>query len=214
MSDSVYYEEKPVKSCPPELYSNLDGCQEVPEISTWGSGQAWLQLTPEYNALSYTIQVKDLSGPIVAAHFHLGAKGTNGPVLETITFQPLPDGVWVAAGVWAPLDPVNLQKLLTSGVYINVHTENFPDGEIRGQVYPRCSKPRHKPCPPKKKCYDPCPEPCPPPCPPPCPEPCPPPRPHPCPPHPCPPHPYPPHPYPPPCSDCNGYPPHPNHHFE
>jgi CHRD domain-containing protein len=160
MSYNAYCKKGPSESCPPEFFSKLDGCQVVPPVSTWGNGQAWMQLTPGYDALTYTIQVKDLSSPITAAHFHDGKKGVSGPPLFPIPFQPLANGVWAAGGVGTPIAPDQLVKLLTSGIYIMIHTETYPDGEVRGQIYPKCPEARYKGCPPKKECpvypKDPC----------------------------------------------------------
>lgn len=83
--------------------------------------------------LRYHIIVFGLSGPITAAHFHLGSAGQNGAVQEDITasFQGN-----VASGTWEDLDVTQMNALVNGEIYVNVHTAAHPAGEIRSQVNP------------------------------------------------------------------------------
>ena len=85
----------------------------------------------------------DLSGPIVAAHLHLGAEGTNGPVVLDMTSGIFPNGEVVrfradGAQLVGPLDGADfadfLGEVAAGNVYVNLHTAAFPAGEIRGQL--------------------------------------------------------------------------------
>lgn len=92
-----------------------------------------------------------------AAHLHLGAPGVNGGIIVFLCSNlPNPpadvpacpqqggnvSGTLTAASVVGPADqgiaPGEFQKLidaLNSGaVYANVHTDQFPEGEVRGQL--------------------------------------------------------------------------------
>lgn len=148
---SSHHHKQPT-SCPPDLWSKLDGSQEVPTpVKTCGSGDACLEFASDFSYVKYIIQLTELSSPIRevipgggGAHFHCGGKGENGPVVHTINFIEIND-IWWAAGQWNILDPINAIKLQTSNIYINVTTEKYPAGEIRGQVYPCCIK-REKEC--------------------------------------------------------------------
>ena len=79
------------------------------------------------NNLSWIVSYSGLSAEPIAAHFH-------GPALpnESAGFQ-------VVVGVPSPatgqkiLTPAQAADLLAGLWYINVHSSNFPDGEIRGQ---------------------------------------------------------------------------------
>jgi hypothetical protein len=89
-----------------------------------------------------------LSGPLTGAHLHVGPAGANGAVVVDVTphvFQLLPsvavfDATLDAAAITGPLaagtDPLGdlLAELVTEGVYVNLHTAAFPDGELRAQV--------------------------------------------------------------------------------
>ncbi|MDO8648943.1 MAG: CHRD domain-containing protein [Candidatus Peregrinibacteria bacterium] len=108
--------------------ASLNGQQENPSVNTngWGSGKFHL----EGNTLHYEIDVQNLSSAMTAAHFHLGATGVNGPVIASIGFVGNH-----AAGQWVGLTNQQIQDLKDDKIYVNVHTTNYPNGEIRGQVY-------------------------------------------------------------------------------
>ncbi|MDQ4145958.1 MAG: CHRD domain-containing protein, partial [Actinomycetota bacterium] len=68
---------------------------------------------------------------IRAAHIHRGAAGTNGPVV--IPFQVDAAGVSDDC-VTAEPPLVNEIQQNPEAFYVNVHTERYPDGAIRGQL--------------------------------------------------------------------------------
>lgn len=119
-----------------EFTVNLTGGQEVPPVQTVGAGTGTVKLSPERNVVTYNIMVGVLSGPITAAHFHRGGMGQSGPPVKTLSF----DNNMVAAGNWTmhdasePLTRELVEALLAGNLYINVHSSNNPNGEIRGQV--------------------------------------------------------------------------------
>ena len=82
------------------------------------------------NILNYSIEWMDLTSPVTNMHFHLGAPGTPGGVDLGIP------GPWTSPqiGVGIPLNISQEANLLAGNWYVNVHTQNFGSGEIRGQV--------------------------------------------------------------------------------
>ncbi len=108
--------------------ANLSGSQEVPSVSTNGSGYGWFELESDGD-LRYDITVQNLSSGITGAHFHVGAPGVAGSVVEPITFNGNR-----AIGVWRDMSDSEWRDLLAGRIYVNVHTSTHPDGEIRGQV--------------------------------------------------------------------------------
>jgi hypothetical protein len=117
----------------------MNGAQETPANNTKGTGSATFTL--DGTKLNYSIDVKDLSGPASAAHIHVGAVGVAGPPVYSFTVKAIASGT-VATGTIdltrdasAGVSSDSLTKLLANGnAYVNVHTKNFPNGEIRGQV--------------------------------------------------------------------------------
>ena len=130
--------------------SNLSGDQEVPKVNTVASGHAAIKVWIFKNKLKlhYEIKVSNLSSSFAPApghaHFHFGAPGENGPVVKTLV---LPKKIhvknmgptWLLRGSWTsndeePLTPKLMQDLIDGNLYINIHTQRYPAGEIRGQV--------------------------------------------------------------------------------
>jgi hypothetical protein len=106
----------------------LDGAQENPPVTTSARGTGVFVL--DSKGLSYRITIDGLSGPITGSHFHNAAPGTNGGVVQPITF----DGN-TSRGTWEI--PAAMRAELTAGrIYVNVHTAANSGGEIRGQLTP------------------------------------------------------------------------------
>jgi len=92
----------------------------------------------------YQIEAEGLNG-VTQAHIHSGIAGKNGPVVATL-FKGNKDsvnGALVQGSITAdklegPLKGKSISDLIDlfnkASAYVNVHTETFPDGEIRGQI--------------------------------------------------------------------------------
>ena len=130
----------------------LSGSQEVPPNASTASGQATGMLTggPGAYVFSYEIEYSGLTAPINTAggtggHLHLGQMGTNGPVvhvLDTSPFNYTGTTEGTISGQWAWDDPSNpltdalASDLRQARIYINIHTDAYPSGELRGQWVP------------------------------------------------------------------------------
>ena len=138
----MYCQEKfEISDSPHTLKADIRGEQEEPPVVTRGHGTGTFYLSGDHLDLEYEIKVRKLSSPLTAAHFHRAPVGQNGPVVKTIQFCQK-GNYWVARGIWSidekqeePLDSRNVALLLVGGLYINVHTEKYPAGEIRGQIF-------------------------------------------------------------------------------
>jgi hypothetical protein len=120
---------------PTEFNALLLGRNEVaPPVETVASGVANFTLIPTgAYTLTYQIHVADISA-ITAAHIHLGPAGLNGPVLYHLyTGNGAFDSTTPLSGT-VNLAPQDILDLLTDYLYINIHTETHPTGEIRGQL--------------------------------------------------------------------------------
>lgn len=109
----------------------LSGAQEVPPVSTGGSGRAQVQLNADNQTLSWTITHSGLSGPVVAGHIHGPApSGQNAGVLipfsGNLNTQPITGQAQVTAA--------QAQALMAGQTYVNLHTQRYPGGEVRGQL--------------------------------------------------------------------------------
>jgi hypothetical protein len=86
--------------------------------------------------LCFGLSVKNIDSP-VAAHIHRGTSSKNGPVVLTLV-EPLQGDPGSSTGC---VDiSSSLQRSLTRNprnYYWNVHTQDFPGGAVRGQVFIR-----------------------------------------------------------------------------
>ncbi|MGE3109476.1 MAG: CHRD domain-containing protein [Phycisphaerales bacterium] len=111
----------------PVFSITMNGAQEVPPVPTPATGTGMATLNTATNQIMLMYQFSGLSSPQTAAHIHQAPAGTNGPVIV-----PLPNGSPVSGTF--QLTAAQAAALLNNGLYINVHTQNFPGGEIRGQI--------------------------------------------------------------------------------
>ncbi|WP_124033448.1 CHRD domain-containing protein [Herpetosiphon llansteffanensis] len=105
-----------------------DGSQEVPPSGSNGMAMGTIQINTAANTLSYNLSYHDLSSAETAAHIHgFAPRGTNTGVLFHL---PL------GASKVGTLNYAENQEagILAGQTYINIHTENFPNGEVRGQL--------------------------------------------------------------------------------
>ena len=112
----------------------LTGAEQVPAVTTTGSGTADLTWDPSTRDVTWSVAYNNLSGPVTMAHFHGGAKGKNGPVTIWLTKKDSP--VTSPISGKATLTPEQAKDFAAGDWYINVHTKDHPSGEIRGQVVP------------------------------------------------------------------------------
>ena len=108
----------------------IDGLQPVPPTNSpgLGVGDVTLQLD---GMLDFDIVFSGLLAPEIAAHFHGPAMpGQNAGVLFG-----LPPGSPKIGSV-GPLSAQQQSDLLDGLWYVNIHSSQFPGGEIRGQVVP------------------------------------------------------------------------------
>ena len=109
---------------------SLTGAQEVPPVSTAGSGNGSITVGAD-QSVSGSVTTMGVEGTM--AHIHLAAPGANGPVI--VPMAKTADGVWsVPAG--AKLTDAQFQSFKDGNLYVNVHSATNRGGEIRGQLKP------------------------------------------------------------------------------
>ena len=125
--------------------AHLTGDEEVPApVATNATGQATFKLSKDGTSLSYKLIVANIE-TVRFGHLHLGNRGANGGVVADLVGRTAPspqgviaEGTITAASLKGPLLKKSLNDLVTAmeneGVYVNVHSDQFPAGEIRGQV--------------------------------------------------------------------------------
>ena len=122
--------------------ASLSGDEENPPVETQGTGAAKFKLRD--GGLVFKVNVANLED-IFAAHIHCGAVGVNGPVGVTLfAGGPVSDSGTLAEGTITAPDPGNvcgwetladvIAAIESGDTYVNVHTDENPGGEIRGQL--------------------------------------------------------------------------------
>ena len=117
--------------------ANLSGSFEVPGPGDPdGSGFAELALIPGREKVCWKLRAADITLPAAAAHIHRGAVGVAGPVVVTLS-PPGADGT--SSGCARDVSKALVREILRSSerFYVNIHTSDFPDGAIRGQLSSR-----------------------------------------------------------------------------
>ena len=110
----------------------LTAADETPPTASTGAGTVDATYDSDTKTLTWTIEYKALSGPVTAAHFHGPAKA--GEKADPVVPIKAPyDSPISGSATLTDEQYTDLSKQLW---YFNVHTDKYPDGEIRGQVLP------------------------------------------------------------------------------
>ena len=108
---------------------NLTGAEEVPAANTSGSGSGSFRVADD-GTITGSVTTKDVKGTM--AHIHQGAKGANGPVIVPLT----KNGDTYSVPEGRKLTPAQMEALKKGQLYVNVHSDRFKGGEVRGQLTP------------------------------------------------------------------------------
>jgi hypothetical protein len=130
------------------LTANLNGGKETPAIINTGAvGTAEVSVDATNREVAVTLNVFNIPTATTAGHIHIGALGTPGPVvLNFPTTLPGRTGdfstvfrLGASAFVARPAIGINtiddaIQAIVGGNAYVNIHTTQYPSGEIRGQL--------------------------------------------------------------------------------
>jgi Cu/Zn superoxide dismutase len=142
-----------------QFSARLSGDNEVPPVNTDATGRIRLVVNSQQDPLDYQISLSNLNGIVTGAHIHSGGSGTNGPIVANLnvhgTFASASaggggggsastststGGTIASADLKGPLAGKQISDLIKliedDKAYVNVHTDQNPDGEIRGQLAP------------------------------------------------------------------------------
>jgi uncharacterized repeat protein (TIGR01451 family) len=112
----------------PTLFTaNLTAAQETPPNNSTAVGTATILLSPDETSARVSLNFSGLTSPETDAHIH----GPAAPGVVGVILFPLPAGN--VSDFVISLTPTDVANLKNGQLYVNVHTTNFPNGEIRGQ---------------------------------------------------------------------------------
>jgi hypothetical protein len=138
------------------LHARLRGLNEVPPTTSPGSAELSATISSDQTSIAFTLTFKDLTGNPGAAHIHFGPSKVNGGVMVFFcggggkpacpaAIAGTVTGIITAADIVGPaaqgIPPAPagrfedvLRAINTGNAYANIHSAQFPAGEIRGQV--------------------------------------------------------------------------------
>jgi hypothetical protein len=140
----------------------LSGYEEVPIVSTTGSGTFRAQINTDGTEISYRVMFSGLETPITQSHIHFenatnagsvvaflcsslpgkpagvqdcpGPAATSGTIEGTITAADVGSFGTAANGI-GPGEFAEFVRAIRAGAtYVNIHTTGHPPGEIRAQI--------------------------------------------------------------------------------
>ena len=140
----------------------LSGAAEAPPVASPGYGMAFVTFDTAAHTMQVGVTFADLLGLVTASHIHAATAepftGTAGVATSTPTFPGFPAGV--TSGTYSNLFDMTLPSSYRAGyltgfggstalaeaalaqaaadgkAYLNIHTNLFPGGEIRGFLEP------------------------------------------------------------------------------
>ena len=111
--------------------AELSGANEVQRGDPNGSGIAEISFSDELTRVCWDLRKLENLGPITGAHIHRGGAGVDGPVV--LPFKQATEGGWRGCSS----DTAWVSQAFREGIsnyYVNVHTAEYPNGAIRGQL--------------------------------------------------------------------------------
>lgn len=139
------------------LRASLIPFKQVPAVYAGSSGSFQAEINSD-GTITFQLSYANMSSPVAQAHIHFGQTTANGGIMAFLCGGAKPacpatgtvTGALTAADVSTlpatngdsvipqGIQPGNLAAMLAAirsgNAYVNVHTANFPSGEIRGQV--------------------------------------------------------------------------------
>ena len=136
-----------------EYHADLRGSAETRAVETDATGMATFRVNEDGTQASYVLSVRDLCN-VTQAHIHLGDAGEDGPVVVWLypeegreprlidgqTTGTLAEGTITEDDLVGEWEGASFGDVIATfeegGSYVNVHTLEYPAGEIRGQITP------------------------------------------------------------------------------
>jgi hypothetical protein len=129
------------------FYANLSGNEEVPPTESNATGLSVFLFNNESSQVSYLVNTTGLE-KISQSHIYNGSAGINGEAVAPLSDEKSVDdeknssimfqGEIKKDDLHGTLDGKQIEDLVTlmsnGSAYVNIHTDQYPDGEIRGQL--------------------------------------------------------------------------------
>jgi len=124
-------EETVVEKTSKTFNATLTGAEEPGGGDPDGYARAEVSVTDRFDQICYDVNDIRGIGPITMAHIHRGARGVAGP--PVLTLKQANEGGWKGCTSRAEWKEDAIENDF-SNYYVNLHTAEFPNGAIRGQL--------------------------------------------------------------------------------
>jgi hypothetical protein len=129
------------------IITSLLGKDEVPPTKSDANAWAKFQAVNNDSEIAYSVSISGLN-KITGAHLHEGVKGQNGDIVALLSGNKSADAEGNATillsgnitkdDLQGPLKGKEVSDLINrmrnASIYVNVHTDEYKDGAIRGQI--------------------------------------------------------------------------------
>jgi CHRD domain len=121
-------------AAPRPFHAELSGAEETPDPGDDnGIGTADLRIDRAERSVCFTIRVRRIDS-VVAAHIHTGGRGVAGPISVELITEPMEGRRFTGCAEDVSRGLIRRIARRPRGFYVNVHTEDYPAGAVRGQV--------------------------------------------------------------------------------
>ena len=125
-------EEAAVEKTSETYKADLTGAQEPGGGDPDGYGKAEISVSDDLDQICWDVNDVHGIGTVTGAHIHKGAPGVNGPVV--LTLKMANEGGIKGCTSSSEWKEDSLKDNFRS-YYVNVHTSEYPNGAIRGQLH-------------------------------------------------------------------------------
>lgn len=122
-----------------ELRATLNAAQEVPASTSPATGSAIMFYDLRTNKFDLIVSIANMSNLATNSHIHEAAPGVAGSVVTGLGGESAytRNGNNLTATFRDVTHGGDRLKLIQGGAYFNIHSAQFPGGEIRGQLVPQ-----------------------------------------------------------------------------
>jgi hypothetical protein len=113
----------------------LTGSQviSIPPVSSRATGTFSMKLDSVTGQLSGSLKLSQMAHKVTAVGIRAGAIGQNGDLVVSLIETPAGSGIWTLPAEATALTATQTDLFRNAGLYVDVRTDVFPNGEIRGQ---------------------------------------------------------------------------------
>jgi hypothetical protein len=118
-----------------QLNATINAAQEVPATTSTATGSAIMLYDINANTFDLIVSLVNFSSTLTDAHVQEATAGATGAQLVHFDVSKFSTGgSATTAVIRGTVYPGDRLKLLQNGAYLNFHSPQFPNGEIRGQL--------------------------------------------------------------------------------